>query len=149
MSSRYKVLCIDDDVTIHALLKARLEKSGQFQVSGVIDPLKGIDRAANEDFDVILLDWIMSNLTGLEALDRIRGDSQSMWTPVFMLTAKTKMPYVERALAAGATGYLSKPIDVVAIEQRLMSHFEANESHKKNPPAVTNLLKGCLQSIVG
>lgn len=131
MTQVHTILCIDDDRTVHAVLKAALERSGHFRMLSATEREQGIELARSANPDMILLDWIMPGMGGMEALRELKGDSRTTWIPVFMLTAKAKMPDVECALENGATGYFTKPVDLEAVQSRLELYFEGDDPATK------------------
>ena len=68
---------------------------------------------------IVLTDWMMPDLTGLELCQRIRSDSQSSYTYVILLTSMTEKDSVVKGLEAGADDYLTKPFDPGELQARL------------------------------
>lgn len=113
------ILCIDDDPVVLAILKARLSNGEGFKVLTAIDGALGKELALSKQPDVILLDWMLPDGSGLRILETLKGDSRTTWTPIFMLTGRTKMGDVEQALEKGAAGYFTKPIKLREICDKL------------------------------
>src|SRR6202049_400160 len=86
-----------------------------------------IAKSANEALElfakhappIVLTDWMMPDLTGLELCQRIRSDSQSSYTYVILLTSMTEKDSVVKGLEAGADDYLTKPFDPGELQARL------------------------------
>lgn len=125
MLNKNSILCIDDDPVVLAILKSRLEKVDGYKVLTARDGACGIKMALKKKPDIILLDWMLPDQTGLSVLETLRGDSRTTWVPIFMLTGRTKMVDVERALERGAEGYFTKPINLNQICNRLSQKREA------------------------
>ena len=75
----------------------------------------------SESFDVILMDWQMPVMDGLEAAKRIRGAGSNV--PIIALTANAMRGDQEKCLDAGCTGYLAKPVDYEALVAELQKHL--------------------------
>ena len=106
------ILIIDDDSRNIFALAAVLRSSGYQTVSA-----SGMDEAfevlrRNETIGIILLDMMMPDMDGYEALPRLKEDAQLGHLPVIAVTAQAMAGDRERCLAAGADGYISKPVDV-------------------------------------
>lgn len=119
MFRKKTILCIDDDPVVLAILKARLAEGEGYKVLTAIDGALGEELALSKQPDVILLDWMLPDGSGLRILETLKGDSRTTWTPIFMLTGRTKMGDVERALEKGAAGYFTKPIKLKEICDKL------------------------------
>lgn len=115
------LLCIDDDLTTLAMLKARLEKVDGHKVITANDGESGIKLAEKYKPDAILIDWEMPKMTGIETVRMLRGNRKTTWIPRFMLTGRLKMHHVERAAKAGIEGYFTKPVNLSLISRRLNS----------------------------
>ncbi len=107
-----KILLVDDDMrNIFALSKV-FEEKGIKVVKAVngIKALKALDE--NPDTDAILMDIMMPEMDGYEAIQEIRKDKRFKNTPIIAITAKAMKEDRQKCLEAGASDYLSKPIDV-------------------------------------
>jgi DNA-binding response OmpR family regulator len=102
------VLVVDDDPDIRSVIAFKLERAG-YTVYEEADGEAGLAAATEERPDLVLLDWMMPRLSGVEVCRAIRDDASLDRTPVIMLTAKAQEPDVQRALAAGADDYIVKP----------------------------------------
>jgi len=107
-----RVLIIDDDARNIFALKAIL-RSRSFDCLSCLDAQEAIDLLKTDEVvDVILIDMMMPDMDGYEAIPLIKGIGKRAETPIFSVTAQAMVGDRERCLAAGATDYLSKPIDV-------------------------------------
>ena len=105
---RARVLVVDDDIDLCGLVKFKLAALG-YEVFVEHDGDAGLAAARLERPDLIVLDWMMPRLTGLEVCAEIRNDEVLRSTPVILLTAKAQEADVARAFAAGVSDYVVKP----------------------------------------
>jgi two-component system nitrogen regulation response regulator GlnG len=103
-----KLLVIDDDAASRRLVQA-IFAGDSFEVIAAHDAQAGLERAASEKPDVIILDLQLPDLSGLEVLDRLRAWDATV--PVVMLTAHAEVKSAVRATQLGAFDYQTKPID--------------------------------------
>ncbi len=103
-----RVLVVDDDEDVRRLCAINLEWDGHetIEAAGGAEGLKLISSAAP---DVVLLDVMMPNIDGLEALRRIRQSESSVDLPVVLISARVEIEDQIEGWAAGADGYISKP----------------------------------------
>lgn len=110
------ILYIEDDPASRLLVARALAHAG-YRVLVAERGLEGIDLARQEKPDLILTDINLPDLSGREITTRLRGEAQFAATPIVALTAQTLDEYRDIAIAAGITGYLTKPIDVETLPQ--------------------------------
>ena len=115
-----KILVIDDEVHIVELLKFNLEISN-YNVDFAYDGLDGYIKAKNDKPDLILLDWMLPNITGIELLKKIRSDKELRQIPAIMLTAKNMENDKIEGLEQGADDYITKPFSVKELLARISS----------------------------
>ncbi len=115
-----KVLIVDDDLDICGLIKFKLGALG-YQVLVEHDGDAGLAAARLERPDLIVLDWMMPRLTGLEVCAEVRADPLLQATPVILLTAKAQEADIARAFAAGVNDYLVKPFSPRELAARVES----------------------------
>jgi two-component system chemotaxis response regulator CheY len=105
-----KVLVVDDSQSLRQQVAEALEQAG-FTVLEAQDGVQGLARLAeHEDVSLILLDVNMPAMGGMEMLDRLAQPSGRAQIPVLMLTTEAERSLIARAKAAGAKGWLIKPI---------------------------------------
>jgi len=125
MSNRLKILIIDDDPAVCAIIRARFETKEGHKVSVANTGDDGLALARKEKPDVILLDWMLPDTTGVAVLESLKGENRTAWVPVYMLTSRSTMADVEKALARGASGYFTKPVKLLEISNRVNRLAEA------------------------
>lgn len=102
------VLVIDDEPEFVDAVKMRLE-ANNYEVVCAYDGKEGLDKARKQRPALILLDLVMPNVNGFEALSQLKTDPRTMNIPVVVLTAKTEVEYAMDAGKLGANDYMIKP----------------------------------------
>ena len=102
------ILVVDDDRDICSLLTYKLSSCGH-SVLVEHDGRAGLATISNEEIDLVLLDWMMPLMGGLEVCRTLRANPRHARLPVLMLTAKAQAADIQSALAAGADAYILKP----------------------------------------
>ncbi len=122
---RLHVLIAEDETIIRLDLRLILEKSGFVVCAEARDGVEAVELARSTEPDVAIFDVRMPRLDGVEAARRVLAERP---IPIVMLTAYTDPPMVERALGAGAFGYLSKPFEardvVPALRAAMVRHAD-------------------------
>ena len=121
MSSR--ILIIEDETSIAELEKDYLELSG-FEVELEEQGNVGLERALNEDFDLLILDLMLPGMDGFEICRRFR---QSKNTPIIMISAKKDDIDKIRGLGLGADDYMTKPFSPSEMVARVKAHLARYE----------------------
>ena len=105
-----KVVVVDDSLVMRKIIVNVVESLGYEGVpaNNGQNLLEILERCGNE-VGLVLLDWNMPGITGIDALRSMQKDSRFRSIPVFMVSTESEDVKIEEALAAGATGYLSKP----------------------------------------
>lgn len=118
-----RILIVDDKATSRELLRTVLEKNG-YAIFEAADGAEAIEKARAESPDLILLDLQMPVRNGYEVLHELRQDPRYATLPIIALTASAMQGDREKALAAGFTAYLPKPVTLAHLRdevQRLLS----------------------------
>jgi two-component system chemotaxis response regulator CheY len=114
-----RALVIDDSRVMRSILGSLLKKAG-FEVAEAGNGQEGLDRLRHLGKpDVVLADWNMPVMDGLEFVRAVRADSLFGAVPVIMVTTETELAQVSQALDAGASAYLTKPFDREALADKL------------------------------
>jgi DNA-binding response OmpR family regulator len=112
------VVVVDDDPDIRALVTMRLAKAG-YAVTAESDGEAGLATALAQQPDLVVLDWMMPGLSGIEVCRMLRDDPRTTGTAVLLLTARAQEEDIERGFAAGADDYLVKPFSVRELGNRV------------------------------
>jgi diguanylate cyclase (GGDEF)-like protein len=118
-----RVLLVDDQAQNRDMLGRRLERRGYEVV--LRESAIGIEEAiAAEDIELVLLDWIMPDRSGLDALKGIRERYDAEHVPVIVVTALDDGDVVSSALEAGANDYIPKPVDLRVLTARVKAQLD-------------------------
>jgi len=127
MSKVDSILVIDDDVELCSLVSEYLEPEG-FQIEAVHDGNRGLDRALNGDYLLVVLDVMLPGMNGFDVLRRIRNTSR---IPVLLLTARGEDVDRIVGLEIGADDYLPKPFNPRELVARIRAILRRTQSAEK------------------
>jgi class 3 adenylate cyclase len=113
-----RVLVVDDDAANRDMLARRLARRGH-AVSVADSGEAALEMVARQPFDLVLLDVVMSGLSGLQVLERLRRDTDMGELPVIMATARDRSQDTVAALRLGANDYVTKPLDFPVVQARV------------------------------
>lgn len=116
MEEKYSILIVDDETEILNMLSRYLNRTGKYTVSTYSNPLVALDTYKTEKFDLVLLDIMMPQLNGLEALERMMDINNEQ--KVVMMTAYSTLDKVLKSHKVGATNYLMKPFESLQILEK-------------------------------
>lgn len=115
-----KILVIEDEPSQVEILRFNLHQQG-FDVCVAMDGEEGLQAAIEDPPDLILLDWMLPNLTGIEVCRKLRRAKETREVPVIMLTARSEERDKVRGLDIGADDYISKPYSIKELIARIHS----------------------------
>ncbi len=121
------ILIVEDEKGIVDFLKQGLEEEG-YTVSTAFNGKDGLEKAKSLKVDLILLDWMLPNLTGIEVCKATR--KQNILTPIIFLTAKDTVQETIEGLKAGANDYIKKPFSFEELLERIKIHFRSKDETK-------------------
>lgn len=130
-----QILIIEDEIGIANFLKQGLEEEG-YSILVANNGIKGLSLALTEPIDLILLDWMLPEITGIEICKKIRKDKPNL--PILFLTAKDTVQETIEGLKAGANDYIKKPFSFEELLERIKIYF-------RNTPVFQNLTLGNIQ----
>jgi DNA-binding response OmpR family regulator len=124
-----KILVIDDLPENVFLLQDRLEHEG-YEVITAYDGKTGIEKTLNELPDLVLLDVMMPDITGIEVCKILVDNPKSTHIPIILVTAKAGAEDTKEGLEAGAFDYVKKPFNRIELLARIHSALKLSEAHK-------------------
>ena len=112
------VLVVEDEAALATMLRYNLEKQG-FHVEEAVDGQEALTRIAEAAPDIVLLDWMLPAMSGIEVCRQIRRRPATRDLPVIMVTARTEDGDAVRGLNTGADDYITKPFSMDALLARM------------------------------
>lgn len=116
MSDRRRILLVEDEPGLVITLRDRLEEE-HFRVDHASNGEEGLEKAASGNYDIILLDWMLPKMNGIDVCKELR--SKNVHTPIIMLTAKSQVIDKVLGLKLGANDYLTKPFEMMELVARI------------------------------
>jgi two-component system chemotaxis response regulator CheY len=126
LDKNMKILVVDDFSTMRRIVRNLLVELG---FSGPLiqeadDGESALTMLRNTSFGLLVTDWNMPNMTGIELLRKIRADAALKTLPVLMVTAENNREQIITAAQAGVNGYIVKPFAAATLEEKLVRIFE-------------------------
>ena len=112
------VLVVEDEAALATMLRYNLEKQG-FRVEEAVDGPEALTMIAEHTPDLVLLDWMLPVMSGIEVCRQLRRRPATRDLPVIMVTARTEDQDSVRALNTGADDYITKPFNIDALLARM------------------------------
>ena len=131
-----KILIIEDDKNILSFLTRGFKEDG-FTIDSAINGDDGVYLATTNTYDVIILDWMLPQKSGIEILKDIRHNNIN--TPVIMLTAKGTLENKIKGIKTGADDYLTKPFDYEELLVRVEALYRRSVSKGENTIKIKDL----------
>lgn len=119
MSKDLKFLVVDDFSTMRRIIKNVLNDLGYSNVAEADDGNSAWPMLQQNDYDILITDWNMPGMPGLDLLRAVRADARLGGIPVLMLTAESKREQIAEAAQAGVNGYIIKPFTAVTLKEKL------------------------------
>ena len=126
-----KILIAEDDAVSRTILRRAVEKIGHECLAAADGEEAWTLYKEDPDLDVIISDWMMPRVDGLELCRRVRADNRDGYTYFIFLTALGDREHLLQGLEAGADDYLSKPLDRDELGMRLTSALRVTELHRR------------------
>ena len=118
-ASKKKVLVVDDYQTMIRIIKKLLSEIGFTNIDLASNGEEALEMIQADDYDLIISDWNMDKMTGLELLEEVRGNPKTANLPFIMVTAESKPANVLAAKQAGVSNYLVKPFTPATIQEKI------------------------------
>ena len=124
MDKSIRILVVDDFSTMRRIVKNLLIDLGFTNLAEADDGSTALVELKKAPFDMVVTDWNMPGVTGIELLKAIRADPALAKIPVLMVTAEAKREQIIEAAQAGVNGYIIKPFTAATLEDKLSKIFE-------------------------
>lgn len=123
MDVNMKVLIVDDFATMRRIVKNILRQLGFTDISEADDGKTALQALKKEKFDLILSDWNMPQMPGIELLKAVRSDDELKDIPFLMVTAEADKGNIVEAVKLGVSNYVVKPFTAETISEKLEKIF--------------------------
>ena len=136
-----KVLVIDDEAPIRLLCRVNLEAEGMDVIEAADGP-SGVERARDDEPDVILLDVMMPGLDGWRVAEQLLEDNRTTGIPIIFLTARAEFRERARGLDIGGVDYITKPfnpLELAPLVQSLLDRIDRGERDELRAEKLTEL----------
>ncbi len=118
-NSSTKILIVDDFGTMRKILRNVLQQLGFTKIEEAENGVQALKKLRSDSFDLVITDWNMPEMDGLELLRNIRADVKLKHLPVMMVTAEAEKDKVIEAIKAGVNNYIVKPFTAETMKQKL------------------------------
>ena len=112
--ARKKILLVDDSET-NLMIEQMILKKGAYDIVTAKDGQEGVAKAVEVKPDLILMDVVMPNMNGFEALKQIRQQEKTKEIPILMVTTRGEAESMETSYLSGCSDYVTKPINAVEL----------------------------------
>ena len=115
------ILIVDDYKTMLRIIRNLLKQLGFNNVDEATDGSMALQKLRDKDYGLVISDWNMEPMTGIQLLREVRADSKLKNLPFIMITAESKTENVVAAKAAGVNNYIVKPFNAATLKQKIAS----------------------------
>jgi two-component system chemotaxis response regulator CheY len=122
-----KLLIVEDREVMLKIIRRLLVQLGFADIDGATNGVRALEKLQGKNYDLILSDWNMDEMSGFELLKHVRADPKTAHTPFILVTAEAKHENILAAKAAGANGYLLKPFKLDMLQSTIDGVLKANE----------------------
>lgn len=119
-----KILIVDDFSTMRRIIKNLLRDLGFTNTSEADDGITALPMLQGGGFDLLITDWNMPGMQGIDLLKNVRADENLVDLPVLMVTAEQKREQIVEAAQAGVNGYVVKPFTAQTLKEKLEKIYE-------------------------
>ncbi len=124
MDLHIKILVVDDFATMRKVIRNLLKQGGYENIVEAEDGVTALRTLKSQKIDLIISDWNMPNMTGLELLKAVRADEDLKATPFLMVTAEALQDNVIAAVKAGVSNYIVKPFTAEVLSEKIKKILE-------------------------
>lgn len=124
MDLKMKILIVDDIASMRRIVFDSLSQIGFNNIFEAKNGENALKTLKLNKIDLILCDWNMPNMNGLELLKAVRSDEELKNTPFIMITAESKKENVLDAIKAGVNNYIVKPFDTESLKEKIAHVFK-------------------------
>jgi two-component system chemotaxis response regulator CheY len=114
-----KILVVDDFSTMRRFIRNILDQLGYREVEEADDGDSALEKLRGTRFDLVIADWNMPRMNGLDLVKAIRADEELKTIPVLMVTAEASKENIIEAVKSGASGYVVKPFSSDVLKEKI------------------------------
>lgn len=115
-----KILIVDDSPTMRRILVNTVVKAGYPNCKEAEDGKDALAKLMAGDFDLLMTDWNMPNMNGLELVEAVRLDAKLKTIPILMVTTRNMKEDIVNAIKSGVNGYIVKPFDAKTLNAKIL-----------------------------
>ena len=123
MDLNMKVLIVDDFATMRRILKNIMKQIGFSNITEADNGKNALKVLKSQAIDLVLCDWNMPEMPGIEVLNTVRADDELKATPFIMVTAEAQKENILEAVKSGVSSYIVKPFTAETVEEKLQKVF--------------------------
>jgi two-component system chemotaxis response regulator CheY len=124
MDKHIKIMVVDDFATMRKVIRNLLKQVGYENIVEAEDGVIALKTLKSQKIDLVVSDWNMPNMTGLELLKAVRSDEDLKATPFLMVTAEALQDNVIAAVKAGVSNYIVKPFTAEVLNDKITKILE-------------------------
>lgn len=117
--SNAQILVVDDSSTMRRIMKLTLSKCGYTNTEEAENGAEGLQKAKSKQYDCIISDWNMPEMTGVEMVAALRMEPNYASTPIMMVTTEGGKEAVVEALQAGVSSFIVKPFTAEVLKKKM------------------------------
>jgi len=114
-----RILIVDDSPTMRRILVNTVQKAGYPNCQEAEDGKDALAKLMAGTYDLIMTDWNMPNMSGLELVEAVRADSKLKEIPILMVTTRNMKEDIVNAIKTGVNGYIVKPFDAKTLNAKI------------------------------
>ena len=117
--SKLRILIVDDSPTMRRILVNTVIKAGYSDVKEAEDGRDALAKLMAGEYDLLMTDWNMPNMNGLELVQTVRQDDKLKAIPILMVTTRNMKEDIVNAIKCGVNGYIVKPFDAKTLNAKI------------------------------
>lgn len=117
--SNLRILVVDDSPTMRRILLNTVQKAGYSDIKYAEDGKDALAKLMAGEFDLLMTDWNMPNMNGLELVQAVRTDEKFKGIPILMVTTRNMKKDIVTAIKNGVNGYIVKPFDAKTLNAKI------------------------------
>ncbi len=129
---RKRILVVDDNTVMRSIARKSLEVCGYDNIVEAKDGKEGLNILSSGPVDVVMCDWEMPNMSGIELFGKMRVEQKLRNIPFVMMTTESRKGKVVEALDAGITNYIVKPFSPETLCEKVTKMLETNAHDRKS-----------------